>query len=60
MTFDLSSGNHELRAGDVLRPAGGRFLRQETFQNDAIIVGGKAFLSTFGAEFVHHKTTKIQ
>jgi hypothetical protein len=32
----------------------------ETFQNDALVIGGKAFLSTFGAEFVHHKTTKIQ
>jgi len=32
----------------------------ETFNNDALIVNGKAFLSTFGVEFVHHKTTKIQ
>jgi hypothetical protein len=32
----------------------------ETFQNDALVIGGKAYLSTFGAEFVHHKTTKIQ
>ena len=32
----------------------------ETFINDAIIVNGKSYLSTFGAEFVHHKTTKIQ
>jgi hypothetical protein len=32
----------------------------ETFQNDAIVVNGKSFLSTFGAEFVHHKTTRIE
>jgi hypothetical protein len=32
----------------------------ETFQNDAIVVGGKSYLSTFGAEFVHHKTTRIE
>jgi hypothetical protein len=32
----------------------------ETFQNDAIVVNGKSFLSTFGAPFVHHKTSKIQ
>jgi hypothetical protein len=32
----------------------------ETFQNEAIFVGGKSYLSVFGAEFVHHKTTRIQ
>ena len=32
----------------------------ETFQNDAIVVNGKSFLSVFGAEFVHHKTTRIE
>ena len=26
----------------------------ETFQNDAITIGGKTFLSTFGATFPHH------
>ena len=32
----------------------------QTFNNDAIVVSGKSYLSTFGATFVHHKTTKIQ
>jgi hypothetical protein len=32
----------------------------ETFKNDAIVVNGKSFLSVFGADFVHHKTTRIQ
>jgi len=32
----------------------------ETFQNDAIVINGKSYLSTFGVTFVHHKTTKIQ
>jgi hypothetical protein len=32
----------------------------ETFQNDALLIGGKSFLSIFGAEFVHHKTTRIE
>ena len=32
----------------------------ETFENDALVVGGKAYLSVFGAEFVHHKTTRIE
>ena len=32
----------------------------ETFQNDALTIGGKTYLSTFGAEFVHHKTTRIE
>jgi hypothetical protein len=32
----------------------------QTFNNDAIVIGGKTFLSTFAAEFVHHKTTRIQ
>ncbi len=32
----------------------------ETFQNDALVVNGKSYLSIFGAEFVHHKTTRIE
>ena len=32
----------------------------ETFNNDALLINGKTYLSTFGAEFPHHKTTKIQ
>jgi hypothetical protein len=32
----------------------------ETFNNEALVVNGKSYLSTFGVEFVHHKTTKIQ
>jgi len=32
----------------------------ETFNNDALLINGKTYLSTFGVEFVHHKTTKIQ
>jgi hypothetical protein len=32
----------------------------ETFNNDALVINGKTYLSTFGVEFVHHKTTRIQ
>ena len=32
----------------------------QTFNNDAIVISGKTYLSTFGATFVHHKTTRIQ
>ncbi|MET0167018.1 MAG: hypothetical protein ABW318_18695 [Vicinamibacterales bacterium] len=31
----------------------------ETFQNDAIVVGGKTYLSTFGVSFPHHATKRI-
>jgi hypothetical protein len=31
----------------------------ETFQNDAISIGGKTYLSTFGASFPHHNVKKI-
>jgi len=32
----------------------------ETYNNNALIVGGVSYLATFGASFVHHKTTRIQ
>ena len=31
----------------------------ETFQNDALTIGGKTYLSTFGATFPHHATKRI-
>jgi hypothetical protein len=59
ISFDLSSGNTSFAQVTYYGlPVVG--FAAETFQNDAIIVGGKSFLATFGAEFVHHKTTKIQ
>lgn len=30
----------------------------ETFNNDALTIGGKTFLSTFGANFPHHATKR--
>ena len=32
----------------------------QTFNNDALTIGGVTYLSTFAAEFVHHKTTRIE
>ena len=32
----------------------------QTFNNDALVVGGKTYLSTFGADFIHHATKRIQ
>ena len=32
----------------------------ETFQNDAVVVSGKTYLSTFGAAFPHHAVKKIR
>ena len=50
-------------------PAGGQTVRYfglpvvgfaaQTFQNDAIVVGGKTFLSTFGATLPHHEVKKV-
>jgi hypothetical protein len=31
----------------------------ETFNNDALTINGKTFLSTFGAAFPHHATKRI-
>ena len=31
----------------------------QTFQNDAIVIGGKTYLSTFGATFPHHAVKRI-
>jgi len=31
-----------------------------TYQNDAISISGKTYLSTFGGDFAHHATKKIQ
>jgi len=31
----------------------------ETFQNDAITINGKTFLSTFGVAFPHHKQAVV-
>ncbi len=57
-TFDLAAGT---TAGAQLTYYGLPVVgfTAETFQNDAIVVNGKSFLSTFGVEFVHHKTTFI-
>ena len=51
-------------------PAGGQTVRYyglpvigfaaQTFQNDAIVVGGKTYLSTFGATLPHHEVKKVQ
>ncbi len=51
-------------------PAGGQTVRYyglpvigfaaQTFQNDAIVVSGKTYLSTFGATLPHHEVKKVQ
>ena len=59
ISFDLSAGTTSFAQVTYYGlPVVG--FAAETFQNDALIVNGKSFLSTFGAEFVHHKTTRIE
>jgi hypothetical protein len=51
-------------------PAGGQTVRYyglpmigfaaQTFQNDAITIGGRTYLSTFAASLPHHEIKKVQ
>jgi hypothetical protein len=57
VAIDLAAATTAAGERHLLRVAGRR-IRGETFNNDALLINGKTYLSTFGVEFVHHKTTK--